>query len=254
MGKIENAVAMAENIAMDDSHGYDQIDRMGPVNYDCSGLIISCCEKCGIPVKTNGASYTGNMKSIFLKTGFQDVVQSVNLANGEGLKRGDVLLGNGHTAFYCGNGKIVHASINELGKVTGGRSGDQNGKEICIRCYYNKPWISVLRYLENNISTGEDSGKSAGTSASTSAGYTQGNTYKLNARLNVRKSPGTTGQKKVHGELTADGQKHDSTKTGCLDKGTCVICKEVKKIGNDIWIRTPSGWLAAYYQGKNYIS
>lgn len=152
MSKIENAVARAEAIARDDSHGYDQVDRWGNPNYDCSGLVIRCCQEAGIPVKTNGATYTGNIRSVFLKTGFKDVIKQVNVKTGAGLKRGDVLLGKGHVAFYCGNGKLVHASINEKGKTTGGKSGDQTGKEVCIRSYYNKPWTSVLRYAEENTS------------------------------------------------------------------------------------------------------
>lgn len=60
------------------------------------------------------------MPDVLPKIGFKDVVKSVNLATGSGMIRGDVLLGNGHTAFCCGNGKLVHASINEKGTVTGG--------------------------------------------------------------------------------------------------------------------------------------
>ena len=49
---------------------------------------------------------------------------------------------------YIGNGKMVKASINELGGVTGGKTGDQTGREIYIGNYY-KPsygWDYVLRY------------------------------------------------------------------------------------------------------------
>lgn len=41
--------------------------------------------------------------------------------------------------------KIGHASIDESGKATGGKAGDQNGKEICIRNWYNKGWTVLLR-------------------------------------------------------------------------------------------------------------
>lgn len=36
--------------------------------------------------------------------------------------------------------KIGHASIDERGKASGGAAGDQTGKEVCIRFWYNKPW------------------------------------------------------------------------------------------------------------------
>ena len=41
--------------------------------------------------------------------------------------------------------KIGHASINENGKVSGGKAGDQTGKEVCIRDWYSKNWQYVLR-------------------------------------------------------------------------------------------------------------
>ena len=41
--------------------------------------------------------------------------------------------------------KIGHASIDERGKATGGAAGDQTGKEVCIRDWYDKGWDLVLR-------------------------------------------------------------------------------------------------------------
>ena len=40
---------------------------------------------------------------------------------------------------------IGHASIDEKGKVTGGKKGDQTGKEVCTRQWYNKGWNVLLR-------------------------------------------------------------------------------------------------------------
>lgn len=41
--------------------------------------------------------------------------------------------------------KIGHASIDENGKASGGKAGDQTGKEVCIRTWYSSPWDVVLR-------------------------------------------------------------------------------------------------------------
>ena len=150
MSAIEKAIAQMEAWAADDSHGYDQANRWGP-DYDCSSAVISAWELAGVPVKTKGATYTGNMRGVFLRCGFKDVTGSVDLATGAGLQRGDVLLNiRHHTAMYCGNGQEVEASINESGGVTGGMTGDQNGREFLIRPYRNYPWDCVLRYTGEN--------------------------------------------------------------------------------------------------------
>ena len=166
MNKAEKAAAIMEAWARDDSHGYDQAHRWGERgDYDCSAAVISAYELAGVPVKTGGATYTGNMRGVFLRCGFADVPRDVDLNTGRGLRRGDVLLNyQHHTAVYCGDGREVEASINELGTVTGGQPGDQTGREFLIRPYRNYPWDAVLRY------TGaEDAGDELPTPAATEA-------------------------------------------------------------------------------------
>lgn len=155
MTKTEKAISQMEAWAADDSHGYDQIYRWGEKgDYDCSAAVISAWEKAGVPVKTKGATYTGNMYGVFTACGFKDVTNSIKLSTGAGLKRGDVLLNHGsHTAMYCGNGWEVEASINERGRTTGGTPGDQTSKEFLKRRYRNYPWNVVLRYSEASGST-----------------------------------------------------------------------------------------------------
>lgn len=41
--------------------------------------------------------------------------------------------------------RIGHASIDENNRTKNGRAGDQTGKEVCIRSYYDKNWDYVLR-------------------------------------------------------------------------------------------------------------
>lgn len=47
--------------------------------------------------------------------------------------------------------KIGHASIDEHGKVSGGKVGDQTRKEICIRDWYKKPWNVMLICTDSKI-------------------------------------------------------------------------------------------------------
>lgn len=155
MSKIEKYVGYAIDLAVDNSHGYDQTNRNGP-DYDCSSLVNYVVKKAGIPIK---ASYTGNMLDDYLFNGFF-IASDVNKETGEGLQIGDILLTHyngksGHTAIYVGNGKLVHASGNEFGGVTGGKTGDQTGNEICIADYFNFPWMYILRYAEEDIITSE---------------------------------------------------------------------------------------------------
>lgn len=83
--------------------------------------------------------------------------------------------------------------------------------------------------------------------------YLVGKTYTLQAEMKVRTGPGLNFKAKTNAQLTADGRKHDKDRDGCLDKGTVVTCLEVKTIGANIWIRCPSGWIAAYHNGHLYV-
>jgi len=161
----EKAVDWAIGIANDNSHGYDQGSRWG-ADYDCSSLVISAFKYAGVPLT---CTYTGNMQPDMLNNGFKDVTSKVTLSNGAGLILGDVLLNRvHHTALYVGNGRMVEATGNELGGVTGGRVGDQTGNEITVNPYRNYGhggWDVVLRYSVNTNTT-DDNKKEEASSAS----------------------------------------------------------------------------------------
>lgn len=136
---IERAIAWALCVAGDDSHGYSQDanKRFAGVDYDCSSFVISAYRQAGVPLTS---TFTGNMKQDFLAHGFVEVPLKDK-------QRGDVLLNEAHhTALYIGDNKIVHASSSETGGKYG-REGDQTGREICVRSYYDYPWNCVLRYV-----------------------------------------------------------------------------------------------------------
>lgn len=139
----KQAAILAVEIANDDRHGYDQANRNGNPDYDCSSLVISIYQLLGVRLS---CTYTGNMKKDFLANGFVNVAGYADLKTGKNLLPGDVLLNEKHhAAIYIGNGKIVAARINEKGTARGGKPGDQTGKEICVQNYYNYPWDCVLR-------------------------------------------------------------------------------------------------------------
>lgn len=83
--------------------------------------------------------------------------------------------------------------------------------------------------------------------------YRVGQVITTQVELNVRKGAGTKYAQKKRSELTADGKKHAKLRMyATLLKGTKATVQEVKKVGSDIWVRIPSGWIAVYYGGKVY--
>lgn len=69
----------------------------------------------------------------------------------------------------------------------------------------------------------------------------------------VRKGPGTGYDPVGYPGLTANAKKYDTSKTGNLPRNTKVTCLEVKIIGSNVWIRIPSGWIAAYMDKTFYV-
>lgn len=158
MGQTINKVCdWLVNIANDNSHGYSQDANKRWLNpdVDCSSFIILAWENAvsGFPVKSKyGATFTGNMKQAFVKAGFK----AIPYKKGMSLIKGDILLNEErHTACYLGNGLIVHASSSETGGKYG-KEGDQTGKEVCTRSFYDPSygWQLVLRYEEEESSSG----------------------------------------------------------------------------------------------------
>lgn len=144
--KIDRACELAVQIANDPACGYSQRQRWGP-DYDCSSLVITCYERAGVPVKSRGATYTGNMRAVFSVCGFE-VLDHYDPAE---LVKGDVLLNDQyHTALYIGDGKLVEATGSETGGIDG-QTGDQTGGEIRITPVYTyfRGWPHVLRLHED---------------------------------------------------------------------------------------------------------
>ena len=240
MNATESAVKRMEDWAADDSHGYDQQYRWGEYgDFDCSSAVISAWELAGVPVKSSGATYTGNMRGVFLRCGFKDVTRDVELDSGSGLLRGDVLLNyENHCALYCGNGREVEASINELGGITGGQPGDQTGREFLVRSYRNYPWDCVLRY------GGEGSG-----STEDKPGYAKP-TYEYAVRLGLLKEGMEDTQVRTVQQLLAargyytgdcDGIMGELTKRAVMGfQADCQLLTD-GEVGGDTWCKLLKG-------------
>lgn len=140
MPSIDKAVEFMIEVANDDTHGYDQTNRNGP-DYDCSSLVGTALNTAGFNVSPK--SWTGNLEKQLRSCGFKDCKKP--------WKAGDIHLKvNKHVCMSINETHVAHASINEMGKTVGGKTGDQTGKEICIRNYYDYAggWSCHLRYTE----------------------------------------------------------------------------------------------------------
>ena len=124
-------------------------------DYDCSSSVCTAWQKAleGTPYegKLNGATYTGNMRSVFVNSGLFDVWD----INSTSAVRGDVYLNDDYHTALCQDGgsdgvygydALSEFCINEFGDVYGGRRGDQTGGESRIAAFYHYPWYCTLHY------------------------------------------------------------------------------------------------------------
>ena len=173
MANLANIAATnMEHLCKCSAHGYSQSERWGDKNRgsckveceghtsifykgdrDCSSAVIDSWQEAliGTPYegKLANATYTGDMKSVFVNSGlFEWKPMSFNAV------RGDIYLNEvKHTAMCLDGGKdgIYNAdtlgefSISETGGIYG-QSGDQTGGESRIGPYYDYPWDGILHY------------------------------------------------------------------------------------------------------------
>lgn len=271
---IDDAVDFAVQMANDNTHGYSQVIRSlynisAPKSFDCSSLVLTAyyyaLQKNGLTEQADylkkNCSYTGNMLQM-KKCGFE-VVATKQTAHAR-LKKGDVELAdnnpdgsNSHVALAIDGDNIVHARSSEGTKNT----IDDSGNEIRTQPWYlySHGWTHRLRFTGKGLSmvkSTTDSVKKPQVTPPVNTvvpSYLVGSTYTLQVdSLNVRTGAGVQYHAKKWNELTANARQHAYT-NGQLKKGTRVTCQGTKKIGDDIWMKIPSGWIAAYYEKKTYV-
>lgn len=121
---------------------------IGVGDYDCSSSTITAWKKAlsDTPYKNalDGATYTGNMKDIFLKSGLFEWKPMSFLA-----EPGDLYLNISNHVAMCQTQYpdiLSEFSSNEHGGAYGGQRGDQTGWESHITNYYDYPWNGILHY------------------------------------------------------------------------------------------------------------
>ena len=124
--KAEKIAKAMEQACANNKIGYDQNQRTTlytqakAVNWDlskiatacecdCSSLVAVCVNAAGITVSKD--IYTGNQKTALANTGaFVVLTDSAYISKSDFLKRGDILLGAGHTAIVLTDGSKAGAS------------------------------------------------------------------------------------------------------------------------------------------------
>ncbi|SMC40912.1 hypothetical protein SAMN06296952_1085 [Oscillospiraceae bacterium] len=127
-----NAVAFAMRIANDGDRGYDQQGRDLGDEYDCSSLVMHAYIQAGVPGLQDGANGTHSYTTVTMQTYFespQSLFECVGSSSDgmsiDDLQPGDILLCNGHTEIYVGNGYSVSARSN-LGDYDSSIEGANN--------------------------------------------------------------------------------------------------------------------------------
>lgn len=153
------------------------------------------------------------------------------------LQEGDVLVYGSN--YGHGYGHIALIDINM-------KFFDQNGIKSKMVSYQDNPfngYICVLR-PKNQEALGLNKGYR----------YAVGQVCTTQVNLKVRDGAGTGARWKNKNELSKDGQKNAlNQEKAVLKAGTKVTVKEIKTIGNDTWIRIPSGWIAGFYGNNVYV-
>lgn len=173
MANLANIAATnMEHLCNCPEHGYSQSERWGDSSKgicqvkceghtsnfykgdrDCSSAIIDAWQEALIGTKyegkLSGATYTGNMRQVFVNSGlFEWKPMSFNAV------RGDIYLNEAnHTAMCLDGGKdgvygydcLGEFALAETGGIYG-KSGDQTGGESVVHGYYNYPWNGILHY------------------------------------------------------------------------------------------------------------
>lgn len=173
--KVNERVAYAhKRMCDDDRFGYSWEERHGASyekwtidgtqysisvgDYDCSSSTIDAWRMILSQTKYRGAldaaTYTGNMRSVFVASGLFEWKPMSFLA-----EPGDLYLNEANHVAMCQTqvpDVLSEFCISETGGTTGKR-GDQTGREAYAHAYYDYPWDGILHYT----------GKADGTTATT---------------------------------------------------------------------------------------
>ena len=151
---ITSLIALARQIESK-KIGYDQGKRwsfldktnrriLANKSGDCSSISAGLAYLAGWNVDISGTCWTGNIDVLMKKAGWK-VLKFTKIAD---VKAGDMVVKKGaHVILALSKTEWLSAEKDERGKSSGGKFGDQTGKEVVIRSPYNRGggWDYILR-------------------------------------------------------------------------------------------------------------
>lgn len=120
-------------------------------DYDCSSSVITAWKLALSKTKRkgclDGATYTGNMRSVFTSSGLFKWMPMSYIA-----QTGGVYLSEAHHTAMCQTAVpdvMSEFLINENGGIVGGKHGDQTGSESIVHGFrtYSFGWDGILEYV-----------------------------------------------------------------------------------------------------------
>ena len=148
-------------------------------------------------------------------------------------QRGDVFVRTSGT--YGHVGIVLSATTSEFYAIEQNFNGSKKVQKIT-----HTSWTST-NFLRPKVQT------------NITHSFKPGSTYTVKVdKLNVRNGAGTGYGKVAKAKLTSSLQA-TAYSNGQLKIGAKIKVCGTKQNGNNIWVKTSCGWVAAYYNSKNYI-
>lgn len=161
MGRGNLAAAIHRRMVDDNRFGYSWEERWGaytedwsidgcafPIaigDYDCSSSTITAWAKALADTRyahmLDGATYTGNMREVFLASGLFEWKPV-----GFDAEPGDLYLNIANHVAMCQGGGVLSEFCWGDNGAYGNQRGDQSGYEAYAHGYYSYPWDGILHY------------------------------------------------------------------------------------------------------------
>lgn len=155
-------------------------------------------------------------------------------------------------------GMVIKVDGNKMTVREGNKGGKMGNRTVNINARYIRGFITPQYEAESeetvNPTPTEENAKDEPNSEVKMGGYEVGKTYtvSVNSALNVRKGAGKNYGLVGYAGLTSNAKKH-ATKGGALLNGTRVDCLDLQKVGQEIWMLIPSGWICAKTADATYV-